>query len=161
MARRWCLLGLVAVGLLAGLTAGVWAGANEREEKVSIDQVPAAVKATILKETQGARIKEIERETEHGTTVYEAEAVRNGREIEIEIAADGTLLEREEELSAKDVPEVVMAAAKKKFGDKAAKAEFEKKTIILYEVEVRVGLKEHEILITPAGKIVSDKHDDD
>jgi len=161
MVRRWVLLGLVTVGLLSGLTAGVWAGGDEREEKVTIDQVPAAAKAAILRETQGAQIKEIEQETEHGVTVYEAEAVRNGKEFEIEVTADGVLLEREEEVDAKDVPEAVREAAKKKFGANAAKAEFEKKTVILYEVEVKIGDKEHEILVSPTGKIVTDKDDED
>lgn len=161
MTKRWVLLELVALGLLAGATAAVWAGSNEREEKVSIDQVPAPVKATILREMEGAQIKEIERETEHGKTVYEAEADRNGKEIEIKVTADGVLMEREEELDAKDVPEAVREAARNKFGAKADKAEFEKTTIVLYEVEVKVGLKEHEVLITPTGRIVSDKYEED
>jgi uncharacterized membrane protein YkoI len=70
---------------------------DEDEEQVSIDEVPAAVKATILKEAQGGTIKEIERETEDGKTVYEAEVIINGEEVEIEVAADGTLLSKEVE----------------------------------------------------------------
>jgi len=70
---------------------------DEDEEEVSIDEVPAAVKATILKEAQGGTIKEIERETEDGKTVYEAEVIINGEEVEIEVAADGTLLSKEVE----------------------------------------------------------------
>jgi uncharacterized membrane protein YkoI len=68
---------------------------DEDEEEVSIDQVPAVVKATILKEAQGGTIEEIERETEDGKTIYEAEVVINGQEVEIEVAADGTLLSKE------------------------------------------------------------------
>ncbi|MHC4500049.1 MAG: PepSY domain-containing protein, partial [Planctomycetota bacterium] len=70
---------------------------DEDEEQVSIDQVPAVVKATILKEAQGGTIKEIERETEDGKTLYEAEVIINGQEVEIEVAADGTLLGKEVE----------------------------------------------------------------
>ncbi|MBN1845377.1 MAG: PepSY-like domain-containing protein [Sedimentisphaerales bacterium] len=68
---------------------------EEDEEEVTLDQVPAAVKAAILAEAQGGTIKEIERETEDGQTTYEAEIVINGKEIEIEIAPDGKVLERE------------------------------------------------------------------
>ena len=69
--------------------------ADEDEEEISLDQVPAAVKATILAEAKGAPIKEVEREIKNGRTVYEAEWVVNGQEIEIKVAPDGTLLKRE------------------------------------------------------------------
>ncbi|NQT87413.1 PepSY-like domain-containing protein [bacterium] len=68
---------------------------DDDEEAVSIDQVPAAVKATILKEAAGAKIEEIEKETKGGKTVYEAEFVVGGKEVEIEVAPDGKLLKRE------------------------------------------------------------------
>jgi len=70
---------------------------EDDEELVSIDQVPAAVKATILKEAQGGTIKEIERENEDGRIIYEAEVIIDGQEVEIEVAADGTLLSKEVE----------------------------------------------------------------
>jgi uncharacterized membrane protein YkoI len=70
---------------------------DEDEEEVSLDDVPAAVKATILKEAAGAEIEEVDKETEDGQTVYEAEFEADGKEIEIEVATDGTLLERETE----------------------------------------------------------------
>ena len=70
---------------------------DEDEEEVSLDDVPAAVKATILKEAAGAEIEEVVKETEDGQTVYEAEFKADGKDIEIEVATDGTLLERETE----------------------------------------------------------------
>jgi uncharacterized membrane protein YkoI len=70
---------------------------DEDEEKVSIDEVPAAVQSTILKEAAGGTIKEIERETEDGKTIYEAEVIINGQEVEIKVAADGTLLGKKAE----------------------------------------------------------------
>lgn len=68
---------------------------GEDEQEISLDQVPAAVKATILAEAKGAQIKEVERETKSGKTVYEAEWVEDGKEIEVKVAADGTLLKKE------------------------------------------------------------------
>lgn len=70
---------------------------DEDEEQVSIDQVPTAVKTTILKEAKGGTIKKIERETEDGKTIYEAEAIINGQEVEIKVAADGKLLSKKVE----------------------------------------------------------------
>ncbi len=84
------------VGLFA-MVALVGGAADEQEEAVTLDQVPDPVKATILTESAGGRITEIERETRNGNVVYEAEFVRDGQEIEIRIAPDGTVLGREVE----------------------------------------------------------------
>jgi uncharacterized membrane protein YkoI len=70
---------------------------EEDEVKVTIDQVPEAVKATILREAGDNKIKEIEAETKDGKTVYEAEWIADGKEIEIKVAADGTILKKEVE----------------------------------------------------------------
>jgi len=67
------------------------------EKEISLDQVPAAVKATILKEAGGKRIKEIEVETRGGKKIYEAEWVVGGKEVEIKVASDGKLLSKETE----------------------------------------------------------------
>ncbi len=97
MRKRWAVT-VVSAFVLVALAARVgWAGKRKKEEKVTIDQVPAAVKATILKEAKGAKIKEIEKETKKGKTIYEAEFVVDGKEIEIKVAADGKLLSREVE----------------------------------------------------------------
>ncbi len=70
---------------------------DDDDEELSIDQVPAAVKATILKQAQGGTVKEIERETKDGKTSYEAEVIIGAKEYELEIAADGTLISKEAE----------------------------------------------------------------
>jgi len=87
---------LIAVLVACGVVVGVGAVATQRmmddDIEVSIDAVPAAVKATILAQAQGNAIREIEMETENGQTVYEAEVVIDGQETDILVAADGTLL---------------------------------------------------------------------
>lgn len=72
------------------------------EQAVSIDQVPAAVKATILAEAKDAPIKKIEQETKNGQTAYEAEWIANGQEIEIKVGSDGKVLKRETEAAGDD-----------------------------------------------------------
>jgi hypothetical protein len=78
---------------------GVLAGEHkDKDEKnVTIDQVPAAVKAAILKEAGDNKIKESEAETKNGTTVYEAEWVADGKEVEIKVSADGAVLKKKVE----------------------------------------------------------------
>jgi len=92
----WLAVGVLAVGLVAA--GALYAeDKGKTEEKVTIDQVPAAVKATILKEAGDHKITEIEKETKDGKTIYEAEWIADGKEIEIKVAEDGTLLSKETE----------------------------------------------------------------
>jgi uncharacterized membrane protein YkoI len=60
-------------------TAAVLPSAALAGDKVTIDQVPAVVRAAIERETRGGRVHEIERETKHGARVYEVEFIRDNR----------------------------------------------------------------------------------
>ena len=72
---------------------------------VAKKDLPKAVAKTLARLAGDARIREIEREETRAVlklvklkkplVVYEAEFVRNGKEIEVRIAPDGTLLARE------------------------------------------------------------------
>jgi len=115
---------LAMVGL-AILTVAAKGDQEEHETQVTLDQVPAAVKATLLKEAAGNKVSEIEQETLNGKTVYEAEFLRNGKETEVTIAADGSVLGREDDNEAdddddsslKNVPAPARAALRKLAGD--------------------------------------------
>jgi uncharacterized membrane protein YkoI len=65
---------------------------DDDEEKVSLNDLPGVVKAAILEHAKGGEIKKIERENENGQTIYEAEVVTGGKELELKVAADGKLL---------------------------------------------------------------------
>jgi uncharacterized membrane protein YkoI len=67
------------------------------EQKVSIDQVPPAVKATIMNEAGKGTVKEIEQETKDGKTVYGADIIVDGKKFEIKVAADGKIIEKQAE----------------------------------------------------------------
>ena len=163
MIRKAILLPLITVSVIGMLTLIAWAN-DEHEEKVTLEQVPAAVKATILKESAGGKITEIERETKDGRTVYEAEFLRNGQEIEIKIAPDGTLLGREvegaeddeDDLTIDQVPEPARAALLRLAGDaRIVKAEREREHgVLVYEAEwVKNGTK-HEAAVTADGTLI-------
>ena len=92
-------LGIVGLLLCVVLAGMAWAGSGKKTEKeVTIDQVPAAVRATILKEAGDKKIEEIEEVSKDGKVVYyEAEWKDGGKEVEIEVAPDGKLLSKEVE----------------------------------------------------------------
>jgi hypothetical protein len=76
---------------------------DEKDEvKVPLDQVPAAVKATFARESDGAEVKEVEKETEDGKAAYETKVSIKGKEYEIKVAEDGTLLKKKLEDDEKD-----------------------------------------------------------
>ena len=72
-------------------------GEEENEVQVRLAECPGPVQKTIEREAGAGRILEIERELEQGKTVYEAEVVIDGQEHEITVAADGTLLGKDQE----------------------------------------------------------------
>lgn len=101
MALAWR-VGLAALlaGALCLVVAGVLAAdkdEDEDEQEITLDQCPEAVQKTLNEQAQGGVIDEIEKETEDGEVVYEAEITRDGKRFEVEVAEDGTLLEVEEE----------------------------------------------------------------
>ena len=149
------LVGLSVIGMVT-----LMASADDgQEEEVTLDQVPAAVQAAILKESAGAEIAEIEREKEHGVVVYEARWVENGTQHEAEFTAEGALLEIEETIRVEEVPPAVRTAIAKHFGSDT-KVVVEKTMIVVYEVEAKINGQEKELLIFPTGRVHEESDDD-
>ena len=69
----------------------------ETEEILAMEDLPPVVQDTVKAESAGGKIKELSLETEEGKTFYEVEFEKNGKEHEVKIAKDGTVLERETE----------------------------------------------------------------
>lgn len=88
MRTSWLLVGLVVIPVAA------WS-AEKHEERVSLEEVPAAVKATLAKEAAAATLDGVDKEIGHGQTFYQAEFSRNGHASYVQVAQDGTVLKRE------------------------------------------------------------------
>jgi hypothetical protein len=93
---------LAVAGLSVGLSGccAIWEHGDKHEEDgraVSLDMVPAPVKATILKEAGDHKVTEVEEITKGAATTYEADWLVEGEEVEIRVAADGTLGAKEPE----------------------------------------------------------------
>ena len=68
-----------------------------KEESISLEDLPPAVRATIENHAAGGKITEVEKEMKKGTLVYEVEVVLNGREFDILVSATGKYLGTEDE----------------------------------------------------------------
>jgi hypothetical protein len=177
--RRWLALSLATAGLVALSLALVLAGEGKQkgtEKKVTLAEVPAAVKATILKEAGDNAIKEIEQVTERDVTFYEAEWLAGGQETEIKVAADGKLIGKEVEAAGEEeedeegessekkltldqVPAPVKATILKEAGNndiKEVEAETEEGQTV-YAAEWVVDGHEVEIKVAADGKLLKKK----
>ena len=68
---------------------------EKNEVKVKIDQVPQAVRATLTDEAKGAKLPdEVDKETDEGKTIYEADVMIKDKNYEIKVAEDGTLISK-------------------------------------------------------------------
>ena len=131
------------------------ASAFAEERKLSREKLPAAVIATVDRETKGSTVKGFSTEMEHGVRVYEAETVVAGHTRDLQIGADGTLLEVEEEVAFDSLPQDVRSGltAKSK-GARIAKVErlTKKGTLVAYEASTIKGTHKGEIQVGPDGQ---------
>ena len=67
---------------------------ERNEQQVNMEQVPAAVKATLTKEAGGGQIQEVEKTTWKGRTAYEADVMMDGKKWEVTVREDGQLLRK-------------------------------------------------------------------
>jgi hypothetical protein len=88
--------------VVVSLTAVAASADDVSEEAVKLTDCPKAVQKTLKRESRGGKIVEIEKEVEDGETIYEAEVMIDGKEYDIEIASDGTLLSKELEDEEED-----------------------------------------------------------
>lgn len=87
------LLGALALGAV-----NLGFAAEEKEEIVPFDQVPATVQKTIQAQVKAneAELGEVEKETEDTKVTYEATlTLPNDRKLEVEVAEDGSLIKVE------------------------------------------------------------------
>lgn len=173
--KHWKLVSLL---VLAGLVLCIGAVATkqtaEQEKAVSIDNVPEAVKATILAEAKGGTIGEIEMETENGQTAYEAEVTIDGQKVEIKVADDGKLLgkeadddddededEDEQQVSIDQVPAAVKDTILAQGGTvKEIESENENGQTV-YEADVIINGQEVEIKVAADGNLLSKEVEDE
>jgi hypothetical protein len=155
---------LLTVGTAVILVAGVAAAQGAKHQPA---QIPEPVKQAIQANKPGAEIDKLEVEKESGITLYDIE-FKDGKG-EIEVAADGTVMDVTDIVDAKDVPEPAAAAIKtaakgqavKQFERSEVRAEIVKdggkgrvsklSTIkYVYEAELTKG----EVEVTPDGKVI-------
>ena len=98
MRSKWIVVLLATCGLIgcANLKAEDKKGEEKEgdEVKISFAECPAPVKATLNKESGNAKIETVDKETDDGKTIYEADVTIDGQNYEIKVAEDGKLISK-------------------------------------------------------------------
>jgi uncharacterized membrane protein YkoI len=144
---KFMVVGIVALGLVFHAAA--------QEKKLKKSELPASVQKTADEQSQGATVKGYASEKEGGKLVYEVEMTVHGHSKDVLIAADGSVIEVEEEVALNALPDAVQEALKRKAGaGKITKVESLTKhnALVAYEAQVLTGAKRSEVQVGPDGK---------
>ena len=143
---------LVVLGLVGAASA--WA----QEKHVKRSDLPAAVQKTVAEQSKGATIRGYTSEMEGGQQEYEAEMTVAGRSRDVSIAADGSVIEVEDQLTLRSLPAAVRdSLVKKARPGRITKVESLTKqgTLVAYEAQVRTGKKHSEVQVGPHGETLA------
>jgi hypothetical protein len=117
MSRSMLTPAIAAALILTGLGAhGCSKNKAEKNDAVTVRDVPAPAREAISREAGGATIEEYKRIVEDGQTLFIGEFERNGREVEIEVYPDGKVCCVETEMTLADLPAPVRATVEREIG---------------------------------------------
>lgn len=137
--------------------------AHASDTQVNKNEVPKAVLEAFEKAYPNAKDVEFEKETSNGKSVYEVEFKENDREREVLFDADGVILQIEESLDVKSLPEPIAKAISQAYPnatiEDAEKITKPDGTIIVYEVEIKNDGKKLELELDANGKILKAEQD--
>src|SRR5260370_36951178 len=129
--------------------------ASAQEKKIKRSDLPPAVERTAAAQSAGATIHGFSTEKEKGQTLYEVEMTVNGHSKDITMAADGSIIEIEEQVALDSLSPEVKAGLQAKAGKgKILKVESltKKDKLVAYEAQVETNGKKSEVQVGPDGK---------
>jgi hypothetical protein len=155
------------VALLAGLLlTGPAARAQDKKgkDKLDLDKIPKAVMDALKAKFPKAEIHKWTKAKEGDDIVYDIEFTQAGRKCEADIKENGTYINFEKEIAAKDLPAAVSKAVDARY-PKATLKEIMEITAVVGKAEKLEGYeivlttadkREVEVTIAPDGKILED-----
>ena len=147
MNRKTLLITLLTV------SAGV---APASEKPVKITDLPPAVRQSVDKETKGATLRGLSRETEKGKVYYEAETTVDGRSRDILFNESGNVVAIEEQVPLERVPSGARTALEKyAAGGKVLNVEsVTRDNTTSYEAQVQKAGKKSEVKVSSEGTVL-------
>src|ERR1700740_1644483 len=124
-------------------------------KKINRSDLPVAVEKTVVEQSKGATIRGFSEEKENGQTTYEAEMLVNGHSKDVQMDANGAVIEIEEQVDLQAVSAEVRAGLQAKAGKgKITKVESitKKDKLVAYEAQVVTEGKKSEVQVGVDGK---------
>jgi uncharacterized membrane protein YkoI len=150
------ILSAAVVAALVGLVACA-SEDEEKEDTITLDKVPAAVKTTLATYAADSEVKKAEVGDEDGKKEYEFEIEKASRKFEVAIAPDGKYLGQEEDVALSATP----GAVSKAFADAAngGKVSNVEKAVdaagkVTYEADIEKDGKKSEVEVDADGKVL-------
>jgi hypothetical protein len=155
---------LVAVLVALFLIGSQARGQEKAKDKLDLDKIPKAVMDALKSKFPKAEIHKWTKAKEGDDVVYDIEFKENGRKCEADIKENGTYINYEKEIAAKDLTEAVRKTLDKRYPKATLKEIMEitdvkgkNETLEGYEIVLEaVDKKEQEITIAPDGKVLED-----
>src|SRR5262249_35792891 len=115
----------LALALTIVASTAVAFAAEEKEEAISLDKLPAVIKKSLANYAKDSEVKKDELGDQDGTKVYEFDIEQGSTKFELTLSKKGKFMGKEQEIQLSDMPSAAQAALKAKAG--AAKlSSFEK-----------------------------------
>lgn len=152
-------------GMMAGLAVVALSlpAARAEEEKVPLDKLPKPVTAAVKAKFPDAELKSAEKEEADGKTIYEVSLKSKGSDYDVSLTPEGTIIEIEKVIAAKDLPAAVVKGLDQKYPKATIKLaeEITKDGKMNYEVVIETADKKKlEVVLDPAGKILKEEAKD-
>src|SRR5437879_12588312 len=104
----------VFVALVSGLSMA--APGQDTEKSVKIEDLPVAVRKTVMEQSKGVKIRGLSQEVKQGKTYYEAELTVNGNTKDVVMDTSGAMVEIEEEVALSSLPAAMKTGIEKQAG---------------------------------------------
>jgi hypothetical protein len=152
------IISVATIATVLGITACVSAN-EEKDEDVSMDKVPQAVKDTLKQYASESNVKKVEKSDEDGVEAFEFDITQGTHSYELAITPDGKFNGTEEDVQLSDMPEAAQAALKAQAGDDGKLSGFEKavdkNNKTTYEADIKKNGKKFEVAVDADGTVVS------
>src|SRR5579864_5781571 len=163
MSKTIATVGMIALAAIV-LSAAV-ALADDKEEKIPPDKLPAKILEAIKGRFPKAEITSAEKEKEDGKIVYDIELKSDGKKYEMDILEDGTIIEIEKEVAVNKLPDGAAKTIEEKYPKskilevmEVNKVEGKKETPQHYEVTIETAdKKKKEVILALDGKSVKEE----
>lgn len=138
-----------------------WPG-DIRLGKIKLTETPPAVEATIEREIEGATLDDVRRKVRDDALIYSIDADTAVGDLELEIAADGTVLERSEDILPAELPLAIREslAAMGEGTEIREVRRVHRDNLEVFEVEVRRSGDRETLVFNREGRLLSRDEDD-